>query len=129
MLHPSSEQIGINDFQFMHTSYQRKNFIYCLVDRSCKVLIAFPECPQSPVEAVSEGDKWPDGFSDKGGYSAAHRRCTQQFTGTRKIPMAAGLGPPTDLGSAFAQQGVKLWYPQALADRRPVLKAQVMLLH
>lgn len=94
MLHLSSEQIGINDFQFMHTSYQRKNFIYCLADRSCKVLIAFPECPQSPVEVVSEGDKWPDGFSDKGGYSAAHRRCTQQFTGIRKIPMAAGLGSP-----------------------------------
>lgn len=45
MLNLSSEQIGINDFQFMHTSYQRKNFIYCLADQSCKVLIAFPECP------------------------------------------------------------------------------------
>lgn len=73
---------------------REKNFIYCLADRSCKVLIAFPECPQSPVEVVSEGDKWPDGFSDKGGYSAAHRRCIQQVTGIRKIPMAAGLGPP-----------------------------------
>lgn len=73
MLHLSSEQIGINDFQFMHTSYQRKNFIYCLADRSCKVLIAFPECPQSPVEVVSEGDKWPDG--------SVTREATQQLTG------------------------------------------------
>lgn len=45
MLHLSSEQTGINGFQFMHTSYQRKNFIYYLADQSCKVLIAFPECP------------------------------------------------------------------------------------
>lgn len=87
-------KIGINDFSIHAHSYQRKNFIYCLADRSCKVLIAFPECPQSPVEGVSEGDKWPDGFSDKGSYSAAHRRCTQQITGIGKIPMAAGLGLP-----------------------------------
>ena len=93
MLHLSSEQTGINGFQFMHPSYQRKNFIYYLVDQSCKVLIAFPECPQSPMEVVKEGDKWPDGFSDKGGYSAAHRRCTQQLAGFGKTPMAAGLGP------------------------------------
>lgn len=57
MLHLSSEQTGINGFQFMHTSYQRKNFIYYLVDQSCKVLTAFPECPQSPMDVVSEGDK------------------------------------------------------------------------
>lgn len=78
MLHLSSEQTGINGFQFMHTSYQRKNFIYYLVDQPCKVLIAFPECP---MEVVSEGDKWLDVLSEKGGYSAAHRRCTQQLAG------------------------------------------------
>lgn len=92
MLQLSSEQTGIKGFQFRHTSYQRKNFIYYLVDQSCKMLIAFPECPQSPVEVVSEGDKWPDGFSEKGGYSAAHRRYTQQLAGFGKTPMAAGLG-------------------------------------
>lgn len=77
----------------MHTSYQRKNFIYNLADRSCKVLIAFPECPQSPVEVVSEGAEWPGGFSEKGGDSASHGRCIQQLAGFVTTPMTAGSGP------------------------------------
>lgn len=83
------------------------------------------------MEEVNEGDKWPDGFSARGGYSAAHRGCTQQLAGFGKTPISNGnrIGPLTDLGSACARQGVKRWYPQALTDRRPVLKAQVMLLH
>jgi len=100
MLHLSSEQTGINGFQFMHTSYQRKNFIYYLADQSCKVLIASPMCPPSPREVISEGDKWPDGLIEKGGCSATHR-IQENSNGSR-------IGPLTGLHSACAQQGVKL---------------------
>lgn len=129
MLYLSSEQTGIHGFQFMHTSYQRKNFIYYLADQSCKVLIAFPECPQSPAEVVSEGDEWPEGFSEKGGCSASYRICTQQPAGFVKTPTTEGLGPSWAGGDACAQQGGKNCFPRALTDRRPVLKAQVTLLH
>lgn len=64
------------------------------------------------------------------------RQATQQLTGGAlsnsriwENSIGSRIGPLTDLGSACAQQGVKLWYPQPLTDRRPVLKAQVMLLH
>lgn len=127
MLHLSSEQTGINGFQFMHTSYQRKNFIYYLVDQPCKVLIAFPECP---MEVVSEGDKWLDVLSEKGRLLSSSQEmhsATCRIWG--KLQLAAGLGPSQTWVCACAQQGVKLWYPQALTDRTPVLKAQVMLLH
>lgn len=107
MLYLSSEQTGINGFQFMNTSYQRKNFIYYLAEWSCKVLIAFPECPQSPVEVVSEGAEWPGGFSEQGGDSASHR-CIQQLAGFMKNSNDSRIGPLTDLGAACAQQGVTL---------------------
>lgn len=53
------------------------------------------------------------------------------FSNSQDVENSIGsrIGPLTDLGSSCAQQGVKLWYPQALTDRRSVLKAQVMLLH
>lgn len=111
MLYLSSEQTGIHGFQFMHTSYQRKNFIYYLADQSCKVLIALPECPQSPAEVVSEGDEWPDGFSEKVGCSASHRMCTQQPAGFVKTPMTEGLGPSRVGGMLVLSKGEKTLFP------------------
>lgn len=112
MLYLSSEKTGIHGFQFMHTSYQRKkNFIYYLADQSCKVLTAFPECLQSPAEVVSEGDEWPDGFSEKGGCSASHRMRTQQPAGSVKTPMTEGLGPSRSGGMLVLSKGGKTVFP------------------
>lgn len=97
MLHLSSEQTEINGFQFMHTSYQRKNFIYYLEDQSCEVLFAFSECPQSPVKetrCIRQGRLLSSSWK---AHSATHT-IQENFNGSR-------IGPLTGLGALVLSKG------------------------